>query len=155
MWIVDDKYLNALKPSCCIHKFWFAEEAEYSTKNELIFKIPEYIYSVTHKWCDCKDDLKLWIWLFQATVKWSLLPWIYSFMAFLLIEQRKKQSFSCMNHEYKETDSIYSLQSSLKYQPLWITLYIGSMPQYISIRRHCVFIKLYHVKWNTLYLIRW
>jgi len=28
------------------------------------------------------------------------------------------------NHKYKETDSIHSLQFSLKSYPLWVTLYV-------------------------------
>ena len=30
------------------------------------------------------------------------------------------------NHEYKETNGINSVQSSLKSHPLWVTLYAGT-----------------------------
>ena len=44
-------------------------------------------------------------------------------MAYIMIWQRKKQVNSCRNSEYKETDNIHSVQSSLKSLPLWVTLY--------------------------------
>ena len=42
-----------------------------------------------------------------------------------MIWQRNTQVYSCTGSgEYKETDRIHSVQSSLKSHPLWLTLYI-------------------------------
>ena len=38
-----------------------------------------------------------------------------------MIRQRKKQVSVTENREYKETDSINSVQLSLKSHPLWVT----------------------------------
>ena len=47
-------------------------------------------------------------------------------MMYLMIWQKNK--FTVLgNHKYKETDSINSLQSSLKAHPLWVTLYMLAM----------------------------
>ena len=43
-------------------------------------------------------------------------------MACLMTWQRKKFTVA-ENHEYNETDSINSVQSSFKYKPLLVTLY--------------------------------
>ena len=41
-----------------------------------------------------------------------------------MIWQRKNKFTIKVNLEYQETDSTNSVQSSLKSQPLWVTLYI-------------------------------
>ena len=41
-----------------------------------------------------------------------------------MICQGTKMLLVAENHEYNETDSVDSAQSSLKSHPLWITLYI-------------------------------
>ena len=45
-------------------------------------------------------------------------------MPYLMIWQRNTQVSVAGNRNYKETDSINSVQSSLKSHPLWVTLYI-------------------------------
>ena len=44
-------------------------------------------------------------------------------MAYIMIWQRKKQVYVEGKSEYKETERINSVQSSLKTHPLWVTLY--------------------------------
>ena len=41
----------------------------------------------------------------------------------LMIKKEINKITVAGNHEYKETDSIKSVNSSLKYHPLWLTLY--------------------------------
>ena len=43
-----------------------------------------------------------------------------------MIWRREKQVYVLKDHGYKETDSIYSVQSSLKYHSLWVTLTLTS-----------------------------
>ena len=43
-------------------------------------------------------------------------------MSYMMIWQRKK-CIIAGNHEYKKTDGTNSVQSSLKAQPSWVTLY--------------------------------
>ena len=46
-------------------------------------------------------------------------------MVYLMIHQRKKNFIVAENYEYKETDSKNSVQSSLKSNSLWVTLYVS------------------------------
>ena len=55
-------------------------------------------------------------------VKFSFLP-ISSTMAYLTFWRIKMKLTVAGYCEYKETDSMYSVQSSLKSYPLWVTLY--------------------------------
>ena len=49
----------------------------------------------------------------------------YSYlMVYLIIWQRTNKFTVAGNHEYKETDNINSVKSSLKSHLLWVTLYI-------------------------------
>ena len=60
---------------------------------------------------------------FRVKVNLSLCLKYNLSMAYLIIWRSKKNKFSVAgNREYKETDSINFIQSSLKTHPLWVTL---------------------------------
>ena len=66
-------------------------------------------YRVTHKWRDCKDDLKS---LEYLMFEYNLLSSILSFHDFLNDLAKKKSSLKVVE---KETDSRKFVQSSLNY----------------------------------------
>ena len=66
-------------------------------------------YRVTHKWRDCKDDLKF---LEYLMFEYNLLSSILSFHDFLNDLAKKKSSLTVVE---KETDSRKFVQSSLNY----------------------------------------
>ena len=57
---------------------------------------------------------------------------------------KKKNKFTVAGiHEYKETDSIKSVKSSLKSQPFWVILYVHS-PLHVFLLNYLTFFSLYH-----------
>ena len=71
-------------------------------------------YRVTHKGRDCKDDMKLFKYA-DSKSKSSLLPWMW-FLNGLFddLAKKRKKVLVALNYEYKGTDSINSIQLSLK-----------------------------------------
>ena len=63
--------------------------------------------------CVCKDNQRYWQWQFQ--------DWISYFHS--LFNDWPIKITVAGNSKYKVTDSLYSLQSSLKSHSLWLTLY--------------------------------
>ena len=95
--------------------------------SKVIFVLYLQIYRVSHKGWDCKDDIKL---LKYENLRGSALNigllckalWLFGFFKGFC-KERKKFKVSG-NHDYKETDSTNSVQSSLKFHPLWVPLYV-------------------------------
>ena len=52
--------------------------------------------------------------------------------AFLITLQRGKEVFSCRDYNCKETDSINSVQSSLKSHPLWVTQSLNNVDDNVN-----------------------
>ena len=81
---------------------------------------------VTHKWWDCKDDLEL-----KNMTIWSLIFYFCIQSVFCWCVKCSNTDISqfwpTMNPECKITDYTNSVQSSLKYNPLWVSLYIYNM----------------------------
>ena len=95
------------------------------------FNLFLFIYRVTLKGWDCKDYLKL-IKYDDHKVKDFCLE--YSLLtAFYMIQLRKYKFKVSRNHEYRETDSLFSILSSLKSHSLWVTLHINQSNFYFTL----------------------
>ena len=72
-----------------------------------LIKLDNYLYRVTHKRWDCKDDLKLWNHE-DPKVKLRLLPWIYCLLiAYYIIgkENNKFKVWKCRQYNCRTTVS--------------------------------------------------
>ena len=79
---------------------------------------------VTHKEKDCEDDRKLLKCDDVRLIYVIRLRWLYRYSYLTAYFDKETNKFTVAgNPDYKETESINSVQSSLKSQPLWVTLY--------------------------------